>query len=501
MIGDEQQFNVFCNTRLRGDELFRQKTDSFATCTTLCTSFQNPRCEGAQFKDDNGDCVLIGNMVPEGTRPSRMFDSAAALFPSPGPTSSCAQQGAGTTFLGQNASSFALRCGTVVDGKDLGQQFQMTFEGCLSACGADPACGGITFDPQQAAGFRNCYLKTTAVVDADVLAKSGVDSAVLVSNNGASPAGGDQEESANTSSSSTAVALSTPVAASSGGTVFVTVMPGPEMVSGSVVTVSVPIPATSTPSSSALADSTAEASSAVDTGLGDTDTNNTNSDSGRPRFGNGGPSTSSNAWIAAPVIGGIAALTLILAVFVLWGRRRRRDNVPPPSDSGKAMPMSRAALSNLGRGLGDAASRMSHGRIFFGSGSGGGGGGEKTRLGDSDTDSDDPRLGNSRGGFKVVSGSGRRLGLNGQEIPGTGPGLGGMIISTGGGKIVEDPRRKSSSSGSGSGSGGVVRSGSPAGSAAGLRDSQNGLRQNRLTGNWLDSQPGIPAEFRGPEFK
>jgi len=133
--------------------------------------------------------------------------------------------------------------------------------------------------------------------------------------------------------------------------------------------------------------------------------------------------------------------------------------------------MAKSALTNFGRGIGDAARNR-----FFG-------GVEKTRLGDSD--GDDDRFGNgsnSRGGFKVVSGSGRRIGLDGQKI-GTGPGLGGMIVTTGGGKLV--------------GTMGTGRA-SPSSSSAGLRDSQNGLRQNRLTGNWLD-QPGIPAEFRGPD--
>jgi hypothetical protein len=231
----------------------------------------------------------------------------------------------------------------------------------------------------------------------------------------------------------------------------------------------VPVPATSTSSTSALADSTPQASTRVDNGPGPM-----GNGGGRSRFGNFGSSTSSNAWIAAPVIGGIAALTLILAVFVLWGRRRRRDNSPVGNKN--AGPVSKGALSNFGRGLGDAASRMSRGRLF---------GVEKTRLGDSDGD-EDSRFGNSRSGFKVVSGSGRRLGLDGQYAaglgPGLGPGLGGMAVTRGQGKAVN------------MNAGGVRPD-----SAPGLRDSQNGLRQNRLTGNWLDSQPGIPAEFRGPD--
>ncbi|KAI8953770.1 hypothetical protein F4801DRAFT_587970 [Xylaria longipes] len=470
MIGDEQQFVVYCDTRFRGDEVFRQKADSLIACAEMCTSFQNPRCEGAEF-GGNKDCVLLGNLVPQGTRPSRFFDSAAAVLPQPGPTSSCSQQGTGTTFLSQS-TSFTLQCGKIVNGKDLEQQFQMTLESCLAACSANPACGGVTFDPQQTAGFRNCYLKTT-IDAADLFAKTGVDSAVIV-NNANQAANGNIAGDASTS-----VIASIPSDTISQPTAFITVVPNQGAASSNVVTVSVPVPVTSTSSTGALADSTPEASAgAASTGTGN-GRGGANNSSERPKFGNVGSSNSSNAWIAAPVIGGIAALTLILAVFVLWGRRRRRDNSPPRN--GRPGPMSRrATLSNFGKGLGDAANRFSRGRVF---------GSEKTRLGSSDLDDDDDesRYGTNRGGFKVVSGSGRRLGLNGQEIPGTGPGLGGMIVTTGGGRVVNV-------------NAGGARSSSPAGSA-GLRDSQNGLRQNRLTGNWLDSQPGIPAEFRGPDLK
>ncbi|KAI0539302.1 hypothetical protein GGR58DRAFT_244797 [Xylaria digitata] len=447
MIGGEQQFMVFCDARFKGNELLRQKTDSLATCAELCTSFQNPRCESAQFANNN-DCVLVGNLAPEGTRPSRFFDSAAAIFPEPGPTSSCLQQGTGTTFLSQN-SRFTLQCGMIANGNDLEQQFQMTLESCIAACSANSACGGVTFDPQQAAGFKNCYLKTT--IDAsNVFPKAGVDSAFIMNN---------ANLGAGTRASGITVA---PSAATPETTTFVTVIPAPG-------TVSVAVTVIPTPSNGVVADPSAEASTEATSTEADNGRGNVNG-IGRPRFGSAGSSASSNAWIAAPVIGSVAALALILTIFVLWQRRRRRrDDSPLTND--KAGPLSRAVS-----GLGGTASRISRGRIL---------GSDKTRLRDSESD-DDSRLGNSRGGFRVVSGSGRRLGLDGQEILGTGPGLGGMIITTGGGKVVDMMNT------------GGVRSSSSA-SSAGLRDSQNGLRQNRLT--WFNSQPGIPAEFRGPDVK
>ncbi|KAI0879415.1 hypothetical protein GGS24DRAFT_495891 [Hypoxylon argillaceum] len=481
MIGGDEKFIVFCDTRFQGDELLRQKVDSLGTCTDLCMSFQNPRCEGAQLQD-NGDCVLVGNLVPEGTRPSRFFDSAAAVFPQPGPTSSCSLQGTGTTFLSQS-SSFSLQCGKIANGNDLEQQFQMTLESCLGACAANAACGGVSFDPSQTAGFKNCYLKA-AITTADLFAKTGVDSAIRVN-----PA--NQAAVPDTSTSALANAVATTLTAA------ISEAPVPSTSPASVVTVSVPVPVTSTPVTSALADSTPEPSATTTPVADGNGRGGMNINNGRPRFGNPSANTpSSNAWIAAPVIGSIAALTLILAIFVLWGRRRRREN--PPADDEKApgpMAARAAALGHFGRGLGDVASRVSRGRIF-----GGGGGSDRTRLGSSDLN-DDPRYGTNRGGFKVVSGSGRRLGLDGQEISGTGPGLGGMIVTTGGGKVVTMNMNTTAnaSANTGAGAGAGVRSSSSA-SSVGLRDSQNGLRQNRLTGNWFESQPGIPAEFRGPDI-
>jgi hypothetical protein len=34
-IGDQQKFVVYCNTRFQGDEIFRMRTDSLATCANI----------------------------------------------------------------------------------------------------------------------------------------------------------------------------------------------------------------------------------------------------------------------------------------------------------------------------------------------------------------------------------------------------------------------------------------------------------------------------------
>ncbi|KAJ2976104.1 hypothetical protein NUW58_g8172 [Xylaria curta] len=469
VIGDQQQFIVHCNTRFRGDEVFRQKTGSLAKCVELCASFQRSRCEGAQFKF-NRDCVLIANLIPEGTRPSRFFDSAAAVFPQPGRADSCFQQGASTTFSRKGPKS-PLRCSETASGRDLERQFQKSLESCLAACRANPACDVVTYDPRQAGGFKNCYLKT-AIDTPDTPADIDVDPAV------------PEDDANKVANSNTAAVISTSTSTNTISTItrastdatpqttaLVTAIADFGTAPTSIATASSLVPVASIPSTVALADSAPEPSRATSPGTGNGlgDVNNGQ----RPNFGNAAASNSSNAWIAAPVISGIAVLTLILAVF-LWRRHRQRNK--SPLESKRTGAASRATVSNLVRELGDTVSRMSRGRLFASA---------KTRLEDSDSD-DNSRYGNHRGEFRVVSGSGRRLGFDGQEIPSTGPGSGSTVVPTGG-----NITSMSTIS---------VQPSSPIG-PAGLRDSQNGLRQNRLTRDWLDSQPGIPPEFRGPNIK
>ncbi|KAI1261040.1 hypothetical protein F5Y18DRAFT_213789 [Xylariaceae sp. FL1019] len=352
MVGTDQQFIVFCNTRFRGTVVFRQKSDSLTTCMNLCTSFQNPRCEGAQY-GNNGDCVLVGNLEPEGTRPFRFFDSAAALFPDPGPTSSCTQQGTGTNFL-SGSSRFNLQCGSSVSGNDIEQQFQMTFEGCMGACDANPECGGVSYAASQDAGFKNCYLKSP-FTGSELFAMPGIDSAFIANDSVAGVVGAEPASVTDAMGVSAVTTIATP-------TLSLITEPG------TTLTVSVPAMTTTVSSTSALADIQTPSTAASDDSTAD------KSGNGRPpNFTSLSASSSSNAWIAAPVIGGVAAFTLILAVFILWGRRRRRDNPRPRTSSRDVEPLSRGPMGHLGLDFGNVASRISRGRFF---------GTERSKLGD-----------------------------------------------------------------------------------------------------------------------
>ncbi|KAI1340421.1 hypothetical protein F5Y15DRAFT_423363 [Xylariaceae sp. FL0016] len=544
MIGDTQKFVVFCDHRFEGTEISRQKMDSLTDCANLCSFQQNPRCDAVEFKFNN-DCVFITSLIPEGTRDSNIFDSAAGIFPQPGPTSSCSTLGSGavtnTSLASNNAPfrDFELQCDRVMNGNDIEQQFQMSLDDCMGACAARTDCGGVSFDPLQTNGFNNCYLKTNFTVG-DLVTLQGTDTALMVADDGS---GGSVTSTAvNSFFTPTVTASTAPIATS----------PAAESAAGATssqgtVTVSVPVGLASI--STSLLPSGAQMTGADGVPITSSATDVASSTSSPEAETSSSPAAaaaaSSNAWIAAPVIGGVAAVTLVLAVFILLGRRRRRA-----SNNNN-----RAVVGGYGgRSASDAAARshptypftfpVGRGRFFGG-----------TRLDDDDgagearavvrekerpasglsgvmgntsdvrsESRNESRNGESRSGsrtghrnghgrkegsnFKVLSGSGRRLGAGeapgplGDIVIGTGPGLGGMFAASnrGSGEETSYDRGAEQSRGRGSskGEGKSVHFNIGPGGPEGLRDSQNPLRQNKMTQAWIEGIPGIPPEFRGP---
>ncbi|KAI1853163.1 hypothetical protein JX266_001869 [Neoarthrinium moseri] len=411
-IGDIQKFNVLCGVDIGGIEIDRMQVDSLSTCAGICTSHQNPRCDGVTFRLDN-TCIFKSDLSGAQIKAASGADSARGIMPNPPPTSGCSSLGTGNIEFVQ-AKNFNLQCAQVFVGNDIEQQFQPSFEACLNACANMTACGGISFDLTQSAGFKNCYLKTE-ITTGGLLAKANIDSAFVSVNNAAANPSSQASGGFVTQSSAPASAASSTTTATSQPAGATTVM---------MTTVSVPASfeeATSTPSSIPIA---TVAPVPADT------------------------AASSNAWIAAPVIGGLAAVTLILGIFILWGRRRR--------SGGRSLPFA-----------GGFGGRLPHGRAFFG--------GEKlvdeeaTRVRSSvssrglDSAMSGVAKSGASGGIKVLSGSGRRVGHE-TMTAGTGPGLDDMV---------------------------------------GLRDSQNGLKLNGVSVHSAnrESVPGIPGAFAGPETK
>ncbi|KAK3307329.1 uncharacterized protein B0T15DRAFT_174004 [Chaetomium strumarium] len=355
-IGTFQDFTVLCNTNLGGDVLDRLDAFDFKACVDLCSSF-HPKCEAATFHDASSRCALKANLRPEEQRPSRSSDSAIAEFP--GATSNCLTLGGAQQTLG---TSFTTMCGFIIAGSDLTQNFAPTFQDCLGQCASTSGCAALSFDPSQDLGFKNCYLKTAVANSSAIAADQRTDSAIVAAAAPQPPGSSSQV----TSSSASLVVPPAPILPTTDPGVSILTSPSlPPAITpgagsgavfftppaGSTITESAR-PATSTstfvpaPDSSTLAISglPTTPSSSLAAGSfpsffpGPSTTPVTSAESAPgATLQEQGDSPPSMAWVAAPVVGSVAAIALIAVSFVMVRRRRRG------SGSEKSCPSTRFA--------------------------------------------------------------------------------------------------------------------------------------------------------------
>lgn len=353
-------------------------------------------------------------------------DSAIGVLPDPPPTSRCNSLGTGMIQL-VAAKTFSLQCGQIFAGNDIEQQFQSSFAGCLDACAAAPACGGVSFDANQSQGFKNCYLKTR-VSTGGLLARAGVDSAFAVTNNAAvvtSPSTTFLPASSTHSSSASS-------SSSSGQSAF---------------------PAQSTVLSSGLGLLAETTSSTSVPGAGIT-TPPAAEEVGSP----------SNAWIAAPVIGSLAAVALVLGLVALLSRRNRGRHFPIRFLARwreRYLPRPQTSSSNGGKITDEEATRAGSAMSSRGLASATTGGSRNSILVTGIVSKDIEVLAEGDGKSRA-----------GDDDPTSGLGL----------ELDEIVGRRG---------------------ASGPRDSQNGLKLNGLSIRSTAEEivPGIPLEFAGPDHQ
>jgi hypothetical protein len=179
-LGDALRFNVFCAHNIEGETIETLDADSFSDCVQKCTN-HHPRCDAVTFSIRER-CRLKVNIIPKETRPSRIVDGAAALYPDLGP-SGCSS--GGMAVAGANFRTF---CGKVSPGNDFANMHQQSMDGCARACAGTNGCVGFTFDSLMSQGFNNCYLKNS-VPSGNIIDGPGVDTAVV--NNAADTGGGN----------------------------------------------------------------------------------------------------------------------------------------------------------------------------------------------------------------------------------------------------------------------------------------------------------------------
>ncbi|KAK3687719.1 hypothetical protein B0T22DRAFT_378440 [Podospora appendiculata] len=361
-LGTVQQFTVLCNTNIDGDVIHREDSFSFLTCVDLCSSF-HPKCEGVSF--DGKHCQLRANLASERPKPARRFDGAIGTFP--GATSNCPTLGGAAQVT--NSVNYSTLCGTIIAGFDLGQNFAPTYQDCMGQCAATTGCAALSFDASQSQGFKNCYLKSAVMNSSATAPQLGIDSAMLsnaaqVASPAASPASA-APSAAPTSATAAPATTPNPAPASSNPGVATIPVPQPSS-SGAAVVFFTPPPGGSTPVASApsspdaanTASVASPASPAATPPPGELPLTSTRSSgtgllplSSAPLVSatrtslipltasssaagvigtspnaaavdNGSGDSSSKAWIAAPVVGSIAAIALIVLSFIMLKRRR-----------------------------------------------------------------------------------------------------------------------------------------------------------------------------------
>ncbi|KAL2121264.1 hypothetical protein VTJ04DRAFT_5291 [Mycothermus thermophilus] len=474
-IGSVQDFTVLCNTSLEGQVLAVMDAFDFRTCADLCSSF-HPKCEGITYLGSS--CTLQSRLRPSDRRFSLRGDSAIANFPTA--SSNCASLG-GTQTVGQQvgqAVTFTTMCGTIIAGNDLGQNFAPTFQDCLGQCAFTEGCRAVTFDPGLELGFRNCYLKSGAGDGlADAAPDGRVDSAVLAGDGGAAPpaeGGGGQQGGGGVGVST--IPLPNVPTPTGGGAGVIFTPPAPETSPLASTTSTeqaapdaTPTPTTTTSSSSSLLlpDTTAISSSDPSPSIG------SDIDDGSAA------ASPSMAWIAAPVVGGVAALALIAVSFMMLRRRRRggqRRRRPGSSDSNRSSESGEGWMGMLmswlpwGRSEVDNSGRMMEEKSIYDRERAAGGGSSSRRM-------------TGIGNFSAVESSGsKRSSVDGG---GSGGGRRNSVRNSVVGLVTGRPAgmERLEDVPEGEAEGGKKDGRKSAKVAAALRDSLNGLAQNKWEGN------------------
>jgi len=362
-IGNGQTFTLSCGTDIGGNVINSMDAFDIVVCADICSSF-HPRCDGVSF--DGSTCQLKARLSPGGVRSSRRIDSAVASFP--GASSNCASVGNTQSVLGK---TFSISCGTVIAGSDLVQNFAPTFQDCMGQCSSTSGCAGVSFDASQDQGFKNCYLKNTISDTSSVVPDVRVDTALLQGVGNAIPAssGGTNQGSGPGVATiplptqvTTGVAFFTPPTLN---TATLGAIPA-ATTTASLVTDLLPLPSQTAPGFFFPTNSN---------NLGTT--SSPDSSTARENMG------SSNAWIAAPVVGSIAAIALIVLSFIML-KRRRLGNRVGTSSSNSSTESLQQKKNNISRPMAISSMFMSwlpSANRGSRNGSGAGGGSSRTRSG------------------------------------------------------------------------------------------------------------------------
>ncbi len=335
-IGTNQQFTLLCGSTVGGDVIFTPSVTSLADCANTCSTF-HPRCDAVTF--DGTTCSLLAGVSTGNvgqTTQSTNVNAALAVFP--GVSSNCATLGTSSTAAG---TTFSILCGNVINGNDLSQAHAETMEDCMSQCVSMSGCSAVTFDATYSNGFQNCYFKGTG--DDTTFVNDSFDTAVIGAAVEAADPSSTTATAATTGTTATSAVAATPTPSTVTQTIVSLVTSVSDSISRTIVTTEViTIPllsgSTVTPKATSATGTAGRAparATATGTELGTSSTTAgmgmvVGTSSSQPLIDSTNTPTDSRAWIAAPVVGSVAAVMMVAVMFVLWGRRRRNKGLSSP---------------------------------------------------------------------------------------------------------------------------------------------------------------------------
>ncbi|CAK7231370.1 hypothetical protein SEUCBS140593_007902 [Sporothrix eucalyptigena] len=347
-IGSVQSFILLCDSAVGGDVINSTTVSTFDECTVACASF-HPKCEAVSF--DGTTCSLKANLASSVAASSTTLNGGVGQFPPA--SSNCGTLGASVT---QSNMNFNLFCNNVIDGADLTQNNAATLQDCMDQCVSTSGCGAVSYDASYSNGFKNCYLKTTGppgpIVD------TGIDTAVM----GNAVAAADSSSSSVVAATSSSSVSSAAAPSTTNAGVITVPPPQPSIVTQTVVSVvtsisdsvsrtiatteviTVPMLSGSTLAGGGVATATGTGAMTMTGAAISTMAAMSSSTASASLVSSTDSSSNSRAWIAAPVVGSVAAVMVVAVMFVLWGRRRRNN--------GLSSPLSPAFLFNRFRGGG-----------------------------------------------------------------------------------------------------------------------------------------------------
>lgn len=192
-LASGQKFQVFCGSDITGTPLFQAMRPDLMTCADLCTTI-HPRCDAATFSSDTGQCALKA-FLPTNASSAMTPSNFDTVIPIPRVAKSNCPSLRGNQVV--EGSGFQMFCSMVSNGNDLAQVFASDFQTCMGLCVANSLCNGISFDPAQTQGLRNCYLKKSLNVSG-LIQLDGVDSALAITRSANAEAqgkdGGDDDD-------------------------------------------------------------------------------------------------------------------------------------------------------------------------------------------------------------------------------------------------------------------------------------------------------------------